>query len=89
MTLAKASGRARKKPIEIDYFHWTGQPPNHWPDWMRHNMAIRYEVSNLQIDVDTGGAARCNKGDVVIKGVNGEIYPCSLNVFEKTYDTID
>lgn len=89
MTLLKSSGKAVKKPIAIDYYHWTGQPPTHWPDWMRHNLGVRYEVSNLQIDVDTGGAVRCNKGDVVIRGAKGEIYPCKLATFEDTYDPVD
>ena len=78
----------RKKAIEVDAFQWTGQPPFHWPQWAKDDMRIRYEISNLQIDVDTGGAARCNKGDWVIKGVNGEVYPCSIDVFEKTYEYV-
>lgn len=79
----------RKKAIEIEAFQWTGQPPIDWPTWARNAMSIRYEISNLQIDVDTGGAARCNKGDWVIKGIEGEIYPCTDVVFKKTYEQVD
>lgn len=28
-------------------------------------------------------------GDYIIKGVNGEFYPCKPDIFEKTYDTED
>lgn len=28
-------------------------------------------------------------GDYIIKGVNGEFYPCKPDVFEKTYDACD
>lgn len=28
-------------------------------------------------------------GDFVIKGVEGEIYPCESSIFEKTYDRVD
>ena len=27
-------------------------------------------------------------GDYIIKGVNGEFYPCKPDVFEKTYETV-
>jgi hypothetical protein len=28
-------------------------------------------------------------GDYIIKGVNGEFYPCKPNIFEKTYDLVE
>lgn len=28
-------------------------------------------------------------GDYIIKGVNGEFYPCKPDVFEKTYERVD
>ena len=28
-------------------------------------------------------------GDYIIKGVNGEFYPCKPDIFEKTYDIIE
>lgn len=27
-------------------------------------------------------------GDYIIRGINGEIYPCEANIFEKTYEVI-
>lgn len=27
-------------------------------------------------------------GDYIIKGVNGEFYPCKPDIFEKTYESI-
>ncbi|MBU8994798.1 DUF2829 domain-containing protein [Phocaeicola vulgatus] len=30
-----------------------------------------------------------NYGDYIIKGVNGEFYPCKPDIFEKTYDKAD
>lgn len=29
------------------------------------------------------------EGDYIIKGVEGEFYPCKPDIFEKTYETID
>ncbi len=28
-------------------------------------------------------------GDYIIKGVNGELYPCKPDIFEKTYEQLD
>jgi hypothetical protein len=32
------------------------------------------------------GDMRANKYDWIIKGVNGEFYPCKPDIFEKTYE---
>ena len=29
-----------------------------------------------------------NVGDYIIKGINGELYPCKPDIFEKTYEPI-
>ena len=28
------------------------------------------------------------ENDYIIKGVNGELYPCKPNIFEKTYEAV-
>ena len=32
------------------------------------------------------GIMKAAPGDFIIKGVNGELYPCKADIFEKTYD---
>lgn len=34
------------------------------------------------------GIHHASVGDYIIQGVNGEIYPCKPDIFEKTYDEI-
>ena len=34
------------------------------------------------------GSHQANIGDYIIKGVNGEFYPCKPDIFEKTYDIV-
>lgn len=34
------------------------------------------------------GVMQAKPGDWIIKGVNGEFYPCKPDIFEKTYDAI-
>lgn len=40
------------------------------------------EISTLE------GVMKANFGDWIIKGVNGEFYPCKPDIFEKTYEEI-
>ena len=34
------------------------------------------------------GTMIAKTGDYIIKGVNGEIYPCKADIFEKTYEPV-
>ena len=31
---------------------------------------------------------KANIGDYIIKGVNGEFYPCKPDIFDKTYEKV-
>ena len=35
------------------------------------------------------GEHHVSVGDYVIRGVNGEIYPCKPDIFDKTYEPVD
>jgi hypothetical protein len=35
------------------------------------------------------GAMICSLNDWIIKGVNGEFYPCKPDIFEKTYESVE
>lgn len=35
------------------------------------------------------GLMEVSDGDYIIKGVNGEFYPCKPDIFEKTYEKVD
>lgn len=79
--------RWRKKPIVIQAVKWDGS-----------DLAIEALNSVLGLDPLTivdkvnlkiptlEGDMRANLGDYIIKGVNGEFYPCKPDVFEKTYE---
>jgi hypothetical protein len=34
------------------------------------------------------GRMRANEGDWIIKGVQGELYPCKPDIFEQTYEEV-
>lgn len=44
-------------------------------------------VSGLKIKT-LEGTMQANFGDWIIKGVQGEYYPCKPDIFEKTYDLV-
>lgn len=75
----------RKKPVIIEAVQWNG----------RNEMEIaRFIGGNLEMDDDgllihtLEGTMKASVGDYVIKGVNGEFYPCKPDIFEKTYDPV-
>ena len=35
------------------------------------------------------GIMSASEGDYIIKGVNGEFYPCKPDIFEKTYELVE
>ena len=46
-----------------------------------------FEENPCFIEIKTlEGTVTANEGDWVIKGINGEFYPCKPDIFEKTYE---
>jgi hypothetical protein len=77
-----------KKAVVIDAFKLFTDPI---PDWFMDrvsdctinlNYPTHAEIQTLE------GIMRANAGDMIIKGVIGEIYPCKPDIFEKTYERI-
>jgi hypothetical protein len=88
-----------KKPIAIEAVKWKGFNNNEIKDFAGDSVKI--EVIR-EGDADNGippyvdcsietleGVMKANVGDYIIKGVNGEFYPCKQDIFEKTYDKAD
>lgn len=84
-----------KKPIAIEAVKWKGFNNDEIKDFAGDNVKI--EVIR-EGDADNGippsvncsietleGVMTANVGDYIIKGVNGEFYPCKSDIFEKTY----
>lgn len=43
-----------------------------------------------ECDINTlEGVMHASKGDYIIKGVKGELYPCKPDIFEATYDPVE
>lgn len=82
--------RYRKKPIEVDAVV-VALDGMQRPDWLIEAIASGavywqggddpyYTIETLE------GVMRAKLGDYIIRGVNGELYPCKPDIFEATYE---
>lgn len=46
------------------------------------------EIITLEDGHDSRVSHIASNGDFIIKGVNGEFYPCKPDIFEKTYELV-
>lgn len=79
----------RKRPVEIEALWFTGssRSADEIEAWSGGKAAARgipvvLEIATLE------GTMRADAGDWIIKGVNGEFYPCKPDIFAKTYEAI-
>lgn len=48
------------------------------------------DKNNPTLKIDTlEGVMTASVGDYIIKGVQGEFYPCKPDIFEKTYEEVE
>lgn len=79
----------RKKPVEVEAMQFTGDNYEEVISWADSDDVYRRTFESDRIEVVTHhGLAQAEKGDWVVKGVDGEFYPCRPDVFEKTYHRI-
>ena len=91
-------GFYRKKPVVVEAFRWTGGPDQEEdPVWFLEAMMdgrVFFGVSSgstsekerVRMFINTlEGLHEASPGDWIVKGVEGEIYPCKHSVFEATY----
>jgi hypothetical protein len=78
-----------KKPVIIEAVQWTGNNKLEISEFV-HDSERRYDFQGDALFIHTlEGSMRATKGDYIIKGVEGEFYPCKPEIFEKTYANSD
>jgi hypothetical protein len=50
---------------------------------------ITHENDECYLIPTLEGIMKMGRNDMLITGVNGEIYPCKIDIFEKTYEKIE
>lgn len=87
----------RKKPVVIEAFKWTGDINQiEDPEWIIEAIEkglvwfndigtkdVTMEIKTLE------GNHIANRGDYIIKGIVGELYPCKPDIFEMTYEKVE
>lgn len=90
----------RKKPVVIEAFQYDGDlifqdGTPYAPEWAMDafgNGTIYYDSLTsdsppCELFIKTlEGIHHVSVGDFIIQGVNGELYPCKPDIFEKTYE---
>jgi len=77
-------GKFRKKPVVIDAVQYDGINESE----IEQFVGISY-VPGRDFKIRTlEGDMLASVGDWIIKGVNGEFYPCKPDIFEKTYEAV-
>ena len=85
----------RKKPVVIEAFQYDGDMINsigkpYVPEWAIsavNNNTMYYDGPELFIRT-LEGDHHVTVGDYVIQGINGELYSCKPDIFEKTYEEV-
>nr|DAT96428.1 MAG TPA: PGDYG protein [Bacteriophage sp.] len=78
----------RKKPVIVEAVIWTGNNIDEVKELAKSAVEnIIFVDNNLYIETLEGNM-HVSVGDYVIKGIEGEFYPCKPNIFKKTYETV-
>ena len=79
----------RKKPVVIEAEQFVIQDKNKIPPFITIQGVTFPVTKECTITIPTlEGHHIASNLDWVIKGVNGELYPCKPNIFEKTYEKV-
>ena len=84
----------RKKPVVIEAIQFIDDSEEliHISVFMNDSdLVINYsEKNNPKLKIETlEGIMNASLGDYIIKGINGEFYPCKPDIFEKTYEVVE
>lgn len=92
----------RKKPVVIEAFKYDGDLMGsngkyYVPDWAvkaikdgtMYFASLDDNSPPCELFIKTlEGPFYASVGDYIIQGVNGELYPCKPDIFEKTYEKV-
>lgn len=77
----------RKRPVAIKAVQFIGDNIGQILDFTENK--INYDPKTNKYYCETlEGFLYISKNDYIIKGINGEFYPCKPDIFEKSYEEI-
>lgn len=83
----------RKKPITIEAMHYNGENANEVVDWVDQNSPAGqdavFDPDDSAVCIKTlEGVMAAPIGWWIIRGVQGEFYPCKPDIFDQTYEAV-
>ena len=85
----------RKKPVEIEAIVWNGENIDEVRAFCGHNAHFHYTYTSFEnqpqinlVLVTLEGEMQTKPGYYIVKGVEGEVYPCRADIFAKTYEAV-
>lgn len=75
----------KKKPVIIEAIQWNGENLSEIDEFTKNE--VKNHESVLIIST-LEGDMYASLNDYIIKGVNGEFYPCKPDIFNKTYEEV-
>ena len=76
----------RKKPVVVEAVQWKWHNGPEIEEFMGWPYGSAPDILILET---REGLMYVSYGDWIIKGVNGEFYPCKPDIFEKTYERVE
>ena len=90
----------RKRPVIVEAIEWTGENRFDVDQFVKDTTSEERfavfsrpepegEADVWELSIKTlEGTMKANYGDFIIKGINGEFYPCKPDIFKATYELI-
>jgi hypothetical protein len=86
----------RKRPVEIEAWEYTGFADGesgwdilHWIDDTGDKAGGFGQGADAELRITTlEGVMSARVGDFIIRGVQGEFYPCKPDIFTATYEAV-
>ncbi|MCL2310902.1 MAG: hypothetical protein FWC41_00225 [Firmicutes bacterium] len=93
----KKIAKYRKKPIEIEAIQYLGYNINEIIEFCGESFQADiynprlYEISGIRNEriMTLEGVMNVTYGDFIIKGIEGEFYPCKSHIFFETYELVE
>jgi len=85
----------RKKPVVIEAVQWDGTTEQaiEIDTWMHGCATVMTDAKRpdyCELTIETlEGVMRVDPGDYVIRGIQGEFYPCKPDIFAETYEEVE
>jgi len=79
----------RKKPVVVEAWqNASGRTPE-WLDAAYRVGKVQYGSNGVIYIITLEGTMRAEPCDWIIRGVQGELYPCKPDIFEQTYEAVE